>query len=140
MGGVSAVTGHAHIASQHAADCTVVVVQNVGSGKAGENIHTQSLGLLTQELGVALGPQMLDRTVLARIELVRLTIPRRSTEKRRGPFDKAIYKTRNLIERLIAWRAAHKSEVEARASLRTLRSLVAKALGLPVEPPRVPPP
>ena len=50
MGGVSAVTGHAHIASQHAADCTVVVVQNVGSGKAGENIHTQSLGLLTHPL------------------------------------------------------------------------------------------
>ena len=36
----------------------------------------QSLGLLTQELGVALGPQMLDRTVLARIELVRLTSDR----------------------------------------------------------------
>lgn len=28
------------------------------------------------------------------------TIPRRSTEKRRGPFNKTIYKTRNLIERL----------------------------------------
>ena len=36
----------------------------------------QSLGLLTQELGVALGPQMLDRTILARIELVRLTSDR----------------------------------------------------------------
>ena len=36
----------------------------------------QSLGLLTQELGVALGPQMLERTVLARIELVRLASDR----------------------------------------------------------------
>lgn len=36
----------------------------------------QSLGLLTQELGVALGPQMLDRTVLARVELVRLASDR----------------------------------------------------------------
>ena len=32
---------------------------------------------------------------------VRITIPRRSNEHRRGPFDKAIYRDRNLVERFI---------------------------------------
>jgi transposase len=32
---------------------------------------------------------------------IRITIPRRSTESRTGPFDRAIYRTRNLIERLV---------------------------------------
>ena len=32
---------------------------------------------------------------------MRITIPRRSNEHRRGPFDKAIYRQRNRVERLI---------------------------------------
>jgi transposase len=37
----------------------------------------------------------------ARRRGIRITIPRRKTECRTGPFDKAIYRTRNQIERLI---------------------------------------
>jgi transposase len=32
---------------------------------------------------------------------IRITIPRRSNEHRHGPFDKAIYRDRNLVERFI---------------------------------------
>ncbi len=32
---------------------------------------------------------------------IRITIPRKSNERRSGPFDRAIYRTRNLIERLV---------------------------------------
>lgn len=32
---------------------------------------------------------------------VRITIPRKKNEHRTGPFDRAIYRTRNLIERLV---------------------------------------
>jgi transposase len=32
---------------------------------------------------------------------IRYTIPRRRDERRRGPFDRAIYRTRNQVERLI---------------------------------------
>jgi len=32
---------------------------------------------------------------------VRITIPRRETEGRTGPLDRAIYRTRNLIERMV---------------------------------------
>lgn len=32
---------------------------------------------------------------------MRVTIPRRANECRTGPFDRAIYRTRNLIERLV---------------------------------------
>jgi transposase len=32
---------------------------------------------------------------------IRITIPRRTNEQRTGPFDRAIYRTRNLVERLI---------------------------------------
>jgi transposase len=32
---------------------------------------------------------------------IRYTIPRLSTERRRGPFDRAIYRQRNIVERLI---------------------------------------
>ncbi len=32
---------------------------------------------------------------------IRITIPRRENERRTGPFDRAIYRTRNLVERLI---------------------------------------
>lgn len=32
---------------------------------------------------------------------IRITIPRRTNERRGGPFDRAIYRTRNLVERLI---------------------------------------
>ena len=32
---------------------------------------------------------------------IRVTIPRRSNEHRRGPFNKAIYRDRNLVERFI---------------------------------------
>lgn len=32
---------------------------------------------------------------------IRLTIPLQSNERRRGPFDRKIYKTRNIIERTI---------------------------------------
>ena len=49
-----------------------------GGGSTIENIlrrAAQSLGVLTQELGVALGPR-LDQTVLRRLELVRLTSDR----------------------------------------------------------------
>lgn len=55
------------------------LAEQIGSG--GSAIETilrraaQSLGVLTQELGVALGPR-LDRTVLQRLELVRLTSER----------------------------------------------------------------
>jgi len=37
----------------------------------------------------------------ARRRGMRITIPRRSNEPRRGPFDKAIYRQRNRVERLI---------------------------------------
>ncbi len=49
-----------------------------GGGSAIENIlrrAAQSLGVLTQELGVALGPR-LDQTILQRLELVRLSSER----------------------------------------------------------------
>ena len=39
--------------------------------------------------------------VYARRRGIRITIPRRSNEHRRGPFDKAIYRQRNRVERLI---------------------------------------
>ena len=32
---------------------------------------------------------------------IRYTIPRRSNERRTGPFDRALYRTRNRVERLI---------------------------------------
>ena len=32
---------------------------------------------------------------------IRMTIPRKTNERRNGPFDRAIYRTRNRIERLI---------------------------------------
>src|SRR5919202_2685530 len=32
-----------------------------------------------------------------------VVIPRRKDERRRGPFDKAAYRQRNVVERLIAW-------------------------------------
>ena len=32
---------------------------------------------------------------------IRYTIPRRRTERRTGPFDRALYRTRNQVERLI---------------------------------------
>ena len=32
---------------------------------------------------------------------IRITIPRKTNERRGGPFDRAIYRTRNRIERLI---------------------------------------
>jgi transposase len=32
---------------------------------------------------------------------IRITIPRRSNECRTGPFNRAIYRTRNLVERLV---------------------------------------
>ena len=37
----------------------------------------------------------------ARRRGIRVTIPRRENQVRTGPFDRAIYRTRNLIERLI---------------------------------------
>jgi transposase len=37
----------------------------------------------------------------ARRRGIRITIPRRSNEHRRGPFDKDIYRLRNRVERLI---------------------------------------
>lgn len=37
----------------------------------------------------------------ARRKSMRVTIPRRSNERRRGPFDKAVYRARNLVERII---------------------------------------
>lgn len=37
----------------------------------------------------------------ARRHGIRITIPRKCNERRRGPFDKAIYKERNKVERLI---------------------------------------
>jgi heat-inducible transcriptional repressor len=52
-----------------------LAVEISGGGSAIETIlrrAAQSLGILTQELGVALGPR-LDQTVLQRLELVRLT-------------------------------------------------------------------
>jgi heat-inducible transcriptional repressor len=55
------------------------LAEEIGSG--GSAIETilrraaQSLGVLTQELGVALGPRM-DQTILQRLELVRLTSER----------------------------------------------------------------
>jgi heat-inducible transcriptional repressor len=55
-----------------------LAVEIGGGGSAIETIlrrAAQSLGILTQELGVALGPR-LDQTVLQRLELVRLTSER----------------------------------------------------------------
>lgn len=37
----------------------------------------------------------------ARRRGMRVTIPRKCTERRRGAFDRAAYRTRNLVERLI---------------------------------------
>jgi len=37
----------------------------------------------------------------ARRKGIRITIPRRSNERRTGPFDRAIYRLRNRVERLI---------------------------------------
>ena len=34
---------------------------------------------------------------------IRVTIPRKSNERRRGPFDKRAYKRRNVVERCIGW-------------------------------------
>src|SRR5439155_11963675 len=53
----------------------------ISAGNSGSPIETilrraaQTLGVLTQELGVALGPR-LDRSVLRRLELVRVTSDR----------------------------------------------------------------
>ena len=37
----------------------------------------------------------------ARQRGMRVTIPRKRSERRRGPFDRAAYRARNLVERLI---------------------------------------
>jgi transposase len=37
----------------------------------------------------------------ARRRGIRVTIPRRRDERRRGPFDRAAYRARNLVERLV---------------------------------------
>jgi transposase len=34
---------------------------------------------------------------------IRITIPRKVNECRKGPFDREVYKQRNLVERLINW-------------------------------------
>ena len=34
---------------------------------------------------------------------MRLTTPRKRNEKRRGPFDREIYRRRNVVERTINW-------------------------------------
>jgi len=34
---------------------------------------------------------------------IAVTIPRKSNERRRGPFDKQTYKRRNVVERCIGW-------------------------------------
>ncbi len=40
-----AITTHAHVASDDAFDCTVFVIQDVGTGKAGIDLNTHGLGL-----------------------------------------------------------------------------------------------
>lgn len=42
-----------------------------------------------------------ENRTYARRRNIRITIPRKRNERRRGPFDKVIYKQRNQIERLI---------------------------------------
>ena len=44
----------------------------------------------------------------ARRRGIRITIPRRSNEHRHGPFDKAIYRQRNRVERLIGLMKQHR--------------------------------
>ena len=57
---------------------------------------------------------------------IKVTIPRKANERRRGPFDKAMYKRRNGVERCIGWlkecrAAATRHDKLARNYLATLK-------------------